>query len=484
MMAKIRLLTITMAVGSTLAFEAVYAADASDLAAPVYPGAVPAIPADGAQVDPFYVGTFGGIKALDCAARRDSTDIAGRGITAQEAEAAGDRPGPWCFLTRDPIDQVKAFYEQSIEPMRPMQAENGGRGFVAFAERAWYPSDGEARSAGFGYSTVSVHALPPPPERGATAGAAAMLRASVGLTEEAYQGQDAQTLYAASRHFNGFIDAIDWFGDPSKRPQSDLDALYKQYSYLETALFQRKAPSFEQVDVVLGRQYAELRKQRQEAATMAQSSGLMQLGAAMANNDAGPTAQEDAQFNRVMQENPELAQRYVALTQQVSTLMMQGRMNEADPLLDEIEELENSHPELKALNAQQQARSDRVGAAHQTQQDAILAAGSKQMDDAIWGTAMEYIQAIDKEDYYTLIVIDSVLRGYERDYSRDRAVLAADTAPRYEFADLRGWDFQYRQDETGAAVVPTSAEQPAAEEPEQNLEDKARQGLRRLRGMF
>jgi hypothetical protein len=454
------------------------AADANDLAAPIYPGAVPAVVADGAQVDPFYVGTFGGARALDCSALTESRGFGGELISAQQAQAEGRVPGPWCFLTTDSIDKVKAYYDQSVGAMQGMQGENGVQGYVVFAERAWYPGDGESLP-GFGHSSVSIAALPPPRVMGDGRGSA--------TPAEGFPGMEANLFYTESRFFGPFVDGVDWFGDPTKRNRSELDAVYRQYNHLESAFFQRRAPSFETADVVLRKQADAQRAQRQQAAAMAPVAGLMQLGAAAAgNNDAAPTAEEDAQFNRAMAADPALQQRYVALTQQVSTLMMQGNFDAADALLDEIDELEASNPELAALNNQQQARQQSVGAAAQAREAAVINAGNSQMDAAIWGTAVGFIEALDKEDYYTLIVIDNKLTGYERDYSRDRAAIDAETSGLVENVDLGSWGvrLEYRgPDAYGGS--PATTEQPAVdEEKKEGLEDRARQGIRALRRLF
>ena len=476
MTTKIRSLTFITAFASTLAFEAAHAADASNLVAPIYTGAVPAVLADGVKVDPFYVGTFGNVKALDCGARATSRDIAGKEITAKEAEAAGESAGPWCFLSRDPIDKVKAFYDKAIGPMRPIQGEHGEHGFIVFAERAWFPGGGEEESPGLRYSSVSVHALAPPRVLGNAK--------SPDLPAGGFEGQEAYKFYAQSR-FAMFVDGVDWFGDPSKRKQSELDAIYKQYGHLESALFQRKGPTLQTADALIGKRYSDLREQRQKAAVMAPITGVQRLNAGAASNDAGPTAAEDAKLNSIMQKNPQLAQRYMALTQQVAALMTQGKYDEADPLLDQIDELEQSNPELAALNAQQEERSAKISSSQQAKQDAIVSSGNKQLDEAIWGTALEYIKALDQEDYYTLIVIDNALKGYQKDYSRDRATIDAETAGWVEQAPLSAWNISYRQP-TGSASAPASAPvtpaPPSAdkqnESKDESPKEKVKKGLR------
>lgn len=458
MAASVRRLIEAAALGSACLLGSALAADESDLVAPVYPGAVPAVLAEGVQAPPERIGTFGGIRALNC-----------------RADRGGDFVGTWCFLSRDPIDKVKAFYDQAVAPMRPIQGENGERGFIVFVERAWYPGDGGYPPA-FGYSSVSMHALAPPrpcctPTNPSPGG-------------NGFPGQEAYQFYAESRHFGGFLDGVDWFGDPTKRRREELDAVYRERSHLEPALFQVRGPEFETVGATLRRQYAALRSERQAAAQIAPISALTQRSQTR-TADAGPTAEEDAEFNRVMQQNPGLANEYVTLTQQVGSLMAQGKFDEADALLERIDELEQSNPELASLANQQQARSASISAAAQGQEDDIMAAMGRQMDEAIWGTATQYLDAIEPEAYYTLIVIDNALTGYERDYSRDRAVVEPETAGRVEQADLGFWGIRYRDPTPAGVDVPASSRQPAAEpEPAEPEEGRVRRGLRGLRGVL
>ena len=55
---------------------------------------------------------------------------------------------------------------------------------------------------------------------------------------ETWPGQEDYGFYAQTRFFNAFMDAVDMFGDPSKRPISDLDKLYGQRNTIESAIFQ------------------------------------------------------------------------------------------------------------------------------------------------------------------------------------------------------------------------------------------------------
>ena len=449
MRVKTRLLAVVMAVVSIFFLAVVSTAETRKLAAPIYPGAVPALLAEGVQAADYYTATFGGVKALDCQGTVASRDFVGKVLTAEEAKQAGISVGPWCFLTRDPIDKVKFFYDKSVGAMQPIQGEKGVHGFEVFAERAWFKGE---YSDGFGYRGVSVHALPAPPVK-------SKYPVPASNKDDSWQGQEDYKFYAQFTHLSLFMDAVDWFGDPrKKRKPAELDAMAKKYGHLESAFFQRKGPEMKPEDKTLGEYYGKLQGERQQAAMMAPLSGRMQLNKANAQAGAPDSSKEDAEFNRVMQQNPELARRYVALTQKVSSLMQQGKFDEADAVLDEIDALEQSNPELAALANKEQGRQDSLQKAGQAQEDAIDAAANKQLDEALWGTAMEYIQTVDKEDYYTLIVIDNALAGTEKDYSRDQALIAKETDGLIHQQDLRLWGIQYKQSRGGTA-------QPAASQP-------------------
>jgi len=319
---------------------------------------------------------------------------------------------------------------------------------------------------------ASVHALPAPPVKGQQPAPAAM-------GDETWAGQADYGFYAQTRFFGGFMDAVDFFGDPSKRPPSDLDALYKQRNKLESAFFQHKGPQLEAVDATLRHQYDGLRAQRQQAAYTGTVSAYTQYGAQASQRPVGPTAEEDAQFNSVMANDPELQQRYVALTQQAMTLMQQGKDEEADEIFAQIDELEQQHPELAAQSQQQQARVAAAQAEDKAAEDAIRASGENQLDQAIWGTGLEMLGALDKEAYYTLIVIDSGFSESAKDYSKDRAIIEAETTGTIPHSRLGVFGVEYSG--VGPAVV-SGGEQPAEEEKE-NVSSKLKKGFGKLKDL-
>lgn len=478
---KISLLTVIMSVVSIIAITTASGAEAPKLVAPIYPGAVPAIPADGTDAAAFYTLTFDGGKTLDCGARKESRGFGNMVISEEEAAQTGYSPGPWCFLSRDPIDKVKSFYDKRIGPMHPMQGDKGVHGFAVFAERAWY--DAGEMGSGFEYSGVSVHALSPPRVKGQDETAESRQVAQVYAQTTGY---DDYIFYAGTRHFDLFVAGVQGNGFPKKHKPADLDALYKQYGYLESAFFQRKGPELQPADEPLHEHFSDLSSERQTAVTTGQRSAGMQYGMDSSQARSVERPDEDAAVNRAMQQNPELRARYVALTQKVGTLMQQGKFDEADAVLEEIDALEASNPELAALNEKEQGRQASYQKTDQAHDDALQAATDGQLDEAVWGTAMEYLQAVDKEDYYTLIVIDNAFDPSREKYSRDRTLIESDTAKLVHQPVAHGtgsafdWGINYPQSDAGLAVPP-AGDEPPPEEEKKDVVEKTKGFLKKLK---
>ena len=480
-----------LAAALLFAYGTAWSADSPKLAAPIYKGAVPAIPADGLKVDPAYIGSFGGMKALDCQATAESRNIAGRVISTKEAQKTGNfLLGPWCFLSRDPVDKVKAYYDKAVGPMHAIQGTWGNRasvpvqGYEVLAERAWF-SGGDS-APGYGYSAVSLHALPPPGEPGKEAK----------NTTDSWEGQEAYKFFAGTR-FGCFIDAVDWFGEPGKRKPAELKAYYEKHKQIESALFQRKGPKLEAVDDVLGARYAEKRKQAEQKAGMMpgqqMSQAQMMRMAQMGRTPSPPPGNaqgtpEDAEFNAFMKKNPKVANRYVELTRKLNTLMQQGKFDEADTVDEELQDLVDANPELAAIEQRADERSATASAAGQAQENQAMANYQKGMDQAVWGTCQEYIEAMEKEAYYTLIVIDSALKDYEKGYSRDQTVIAKDTGGWVSHQQV--WGFSYAANQSTQTNIPTVSE-PKTETPpkpksdtKDQVEDAVKKGLKSLKSLF
>ncbi|MFZ5609172.1 MAG: hypothetical protein ACOY99_06145 [Pseudomonadota bacterium] len=473
-----------------LASSAAWSADSPKLAAPVYQGAVPGVPAEGLKVDPIYVGNFGGMKTLDCQATTESHDITGRPISAKEAQQTGQfRYGPWCFLSRDPIDKVKAFYDKIVGPMHVINGTWGRtaraavQGYEVLAERAWFPGDGES-PPGFYYRGVSLHALPLPGRPGREAK----------NSDDSWEGQEAYRFYAGSRHFNGFLDAVDWFGDPSKRKPAELNVFYEKHKQLESALFQRKGSKMEEVDETLRARFSEKRKQaEQKAMALMPGHGQEQMSQAQMMQMArmGQTAPvksggtpEDAEFSAFMKKNPTVANRYVELTTKINSLMQQGKFDEADAADEELQKLIDANPELAALERRADERAATASAAGQAQETQAIGKYQKAMDQAIWDTWREYIDAAEKEAYYTLIVIDNGLRGDEKGYSRDQAVIAEDARGWVSHQGVWGFAYDSQQGTKTSDPVTSETKPKTDANKKEDAGNAVKKGLKNLKKLF
>ena len=477
------------------AYGTAWSSDSPKLAAPIYKGAVPAIPANGIKVDTVYVGNFGGMKALDCKATIESRDIAGHVISAKEAQKSGDfLLGPWCFLSRDPIDKVKAFYDKAVGPMHAIQGtwertRVPVQGYEVKAERAWFPG-GDESGPGYGYSAVSLHALPPPGEPGKEAK----------NTNDSWEGQEAYKFFAGTR-FGCFIDAVDWFGEPGKHKQSELKAYYEKHKQVESALFQRKGPKLESVDETVGARYLEKRKQGEQKAStmmpgqqmsqeqMAEMMQMAQMGQTPSPSSANAQGtQDDAEFNAFMKKNPKVANRYVELTKQLNTYMQQGKFDEADAVDEEMQKLIDENPELAAIEKRAEERNAKISSANQAKENQAMANYQKGMDHAVWDTCKEYIEATEKEAYYTLIVIDGALKGYQKDYSHDQTVIAKNDGGWVSHQQV--WGFSYAADQSTSSAKPTTSEpQPTPESKakpgtKEQVEDAVKKGFNSLKKLF
>ncbi|TFH41058.1 MAG: hypothetical protein E4H01_15525 [Lysobacterales bacterium] len=101
-------------------------------------------------------------------------------------------------------------------------------------------------------------------------------------------------------------------------------------------------------------------------------------------------------------------------------------------------------------------------------------------------TAMEYLQAVDKEDYYTLIVIDNAFDPSREKYSRDRTLIESDTAKLVHQPVAHGtgsafdWGINYPQSDAGLAVPP-AGDEPPPEEEKKDVVEKTKGFLKKLK---
>lgn len=466
-----------------LAWSPAWSAETPKLVAPLYSGAVPVFPAGGIKNPPRFPAAFGKLQALDCQGTEPSRDFAGKTLSAQQAAASGEERR-WCFLTRDPIDKVKAFYEKSVGPMQGYRGSLEripAEGYVAYTERAVTKMGMESGPA---YRGVSLHALRPPVKG----------RSTAKNSEDTWQGQDDFQFYSGSRHFNGFLQGTAFMGGPG-RPPAELDALYKKHGKLEGALFQRNGAKSEPIDVTLRARTGKKQQELQKAANQSLTGAFTMTPAQMqqmqqqaqqpmpGNQSASP---EDAEFNAFMKKNPKVAKRFMELTQKALSLAQQGKFDEADAVDEELEKLVQSHPELAAIEARADERSAAAGAPQQGKESQAMAAMGKQQDQANWGVWVEYLKAVEKEAYYTLIVIDEAFRGSEQGYSKDRkqvAQQAAGLVP-HQVLELRYDGSAQAASHSPAAAQPAAAQPEQPKQPEDEIKDAAKKGWKALKKLF
>lgn len=437
------------------------AAENPVLVAPLYKGSVPAVLAPGEIPDSRAVASFGGVQALDCG----GGDVRVVGAIT------------WCFLSRDPIDKVRAFYEKAAGPMHGIVGRSsivGDRpvqGYAAYVEQAWHDGSGEMDPSGMEFRAVSLHALPPPGSPDDDEEADSDLDE---YSDARWEGDTKYRFYAGSRHFGGFVEAVDWFGDPSKRSPASLDAAWQKHKRLESALYQRQSADARPFDEVLRERHAAIQAERVAAAqaaaygTVPTPEQMMQMVAQAQSADQQST-QEDAEFEAFMQRNPTVAKRYTELTVLTMQLAQQGRWDEADEVDEELEALVQANPELAAIERRADERA--AASAFPSGPGAGGAAGS--IGDAWWDPWAEYIEAATREAYYTLIVVDAAFTGSEPQYSRDRSIFQAATAGTAPHQGVLGFSYDHVPE---AATLSTPAE---GEKP--GLKDKASKGLRFLR---
>ena len=106
------------------------------------------------------------------------------------------------------------------------------------------------------------------------------------------------------------------------------------------------------------------------------------------------------------------------------------------------------------------------------------------MDQAVWGTWLQYIDAAEKDAYYTLIVIDRAFRGDEKNFSSDRALIANETEGWVPHQQV--WDFNYKQEPGKQASKPAPDKPQSQTEPEkkETKGDAVKKGLKGFRKMF
>jgi hypothetical protein len=360
--------------------SALHAAEAGKLVAPVYPGAVPAV----------------------------------------TGKAKGGKPHPCegrCFLTRDPIEKVKAFYEKAVGPLKQAPQPYGQRSYGILLE---YANRSEAGSES---SAVGIHSLGP----------ALTSPTDPAKRRRAYE-MGSLGWNAAWAPIHQLVYMVAWtpdMEDPLMYPYKigDVDALAKKHSRTQTYFYVTDAATGHDRAHALSEQFtAQFGKLKQDTmmGNLAAQQSIAQSAGREGDKIAAQDAQDDPEFNRIMQRKPALNRQYTALAQKAQQQMMAGNMEEAEKTMDESDRLLRSDPEMATLMKRYDERDrqrEAVGTGAKAQGQAAETDLYKQSSKKSWNLAAQTLEKAAKEGYVTYIVIDYRLGG--KGVERDRAKLAA-----------------------------------------------------------
>lgn len=353
---------------------------AEQLVAPVYPGAVPAV-----------TGKAPGGEPHDCEGR--------------------------CFLTKDPIEKVKAFYDKAIGPLKQAPQPYGQRSYGRLMEK------GPRTEEGTPIAAMGIHALGP------------------ALTPPADPAKSRQAYETGSLGWNPawgpihhLIYMTAWtpeMSNPLMNPYkpADVSALATRYNRTQTYFYVLNAASGKTRANVLADGFSErLGRMQQEAMTgnLAAQQNVSQQAAREGDKLAAQDAQDDPEFNRIMQRKPALQKKYVALSQKMQQQMLQGKYDEADQTAEEADRLLRSDPEMAALMKRYDERDrqrDDIGAKAAAQGSAAEGDVYARFAKQAWDSAVATLDQLVKEGFTTFIVIDYRLGG--SGVNRDSASLAA-----------------------------------------------------------
>jgi hypothetical protein len=362
-----------------IAGTAAQAAGAPKLVAPVYPGAVPAV-----------TGKAPGGDADSCEGR--------------------------CYLTKDPIEKVKAFYDKAVGPLKQAPEPYGQHSYGVLLEFASRSEEGVEVSA------VGIHALGPP------------LKApsDPAKRREAYE-KGALGWNAAWSPIHQIVYMTAWtpdMADPIMHPYkpSDVDALAKKYNRTQSYFYVYDAAKKMNRAQVLAKQFGDQAGQLQQQAMMgniATQQSIAQSAGKEGEKISAEEMQDDPEFNRIMNRKPALSKKYVALTQKTQQQMMAGKYDDAEKTMDEADKLLRSDPEVAAFMKRYDERDKRrqaVSAKAKAQGSAAETSAYSQATKKIGNLVAQTLDKMVKEGYSTYIVVDYALEG--KGVERNRAKIA------------------------------------------------------------
>lgn len=393
-------------------------AQAAKRVAPVYPGAVPA-------------------------------------VVGKRADGAADPCEGRCFLTKDPIGKVKAFYEKKLGALKATPQPYGQQSYGVMLEYA------NRSEAGAEWSDVEMFSLAPPPSAPKNAAQRQMAFQKGALGWDAVSGPIHTLVYAT-----------DWNNEPNPMTPykpADLAKLYEKYKHLQSYFYVRNAVTDATRADELGHQFDTSLDQVMKDSMMGNVSTQMAISQA-ANREGDKIAAEDVQddpeFDRIMKRKPALARKYSALGQKAQQQAMAGQQEEAMRTLDKADKLLRTDPEMAALMRrydEREKRRDAVSAKARAQSQAAQSQGFDALAKNRWALAVKTLDAMAKEGYRTYFVVDFALEG--KGVERDRAKLARkytepSNAPRE--LDLQARAYELAAKEVGVRLSGMTPEQVAA----------------------
>lgn len=421
-------------------------AGAPALVAPIYSGAVPAVQGHTPN-DYGKPATIGKISALPC----------------------GEHT--WCFLSKDPIGEVKAFYDKTLSPMRTLPAQAGERSYEVIAQEMTL---GEMRD----FAGVSVHALPPPPK----------------ITGEGMARGEA---YKNTRHFGDLAAGVAWMPGmmTATHTPHELDVLYAKHRHLESAFFVHDADHHgRSEDDLLHDKYQELGVAQRSAAMQSMSAPTMP-SAEMQARQRQQSKEDDAEMQRLMKRKPKLARKLQALSEQIQTAAARGDYQEAARLGKQMNKLAQSDPEVAAYMKKVRERDAAQNRATQQGYSDAQSNMVKGLGQANWGPWVKYLKALEPKAYRTLIVIQERLRAdpkYPAPVVTDRATIARD-AVNAEVMPQDDWGLHLDEGAMNAQAstarqAPQPEAKPAPPQPQDkrdaDLQKAAKKGLNMLKKLF
>jgi len=393
-----------------IAGTAVQAAGEGKLVAPIYPGAVPA-------------------------------------VTGKAAGGKPDRCEGRCFLTKDPIEKVKAFYDKAVGPLKQGPQPYGQRSYGVMLEFASRSEEGVE------WSAVGIHALGPPLKS----------PTDPAKRREAFE-KGALGWNAAWGPIHQLVYMVAWtpdMADPLMYPYKigDVDALARKYNRTQSYFYVVDAATGKnRADVLADQLSKRIGQLRQDTmmGNLASQQSIARSAGKEGDKIAAEEMQDDPEFNRIMQRKPALQKKYVALTQKVQQQMMSGQHDEAEKTMDESDRLLRSDPEMAVLMKRYDEREQRreaVNVGAKAQGSAAESNAYNQASKKTWDLAVQTLDKMVKEGYSTYIVVDYKLVG--KGVVRDRAEVAKhDGGPYGEPSDLEKQVSRYRLTAMELGITP------------------------------